>query len=143
MQLNRVRLNRFRPQPAHVLSSACRTRCRRLSPATDMLAWVHASLASEQEFLVSLFGDDGQQAALERQGSAAGAAAQQQAEGGGAAGAPDGAPTIPQLLDSVFESICRPLRVRGCCCVCCACVLRHLAMGGARPAAATLMRALL
>lgn len=92
-----------------------------------MLAWVHASLASEQEFLVSLFGDDGQQAALERQGSAstAGAAAQQQAEGGGAAGAPDGAPTIPQLLDSVFESICRPLRVRSCCCVFCLCDLKY------------------
>lgn len=85
-----------------------------------MLAWVHASLASEQELLVSLFGDDSQQAALERQGSAAGAAggaaaaaAAQQAEGTAAAGSPDGAPTIPQLLDSVFESICRPLRVRG------------------------------
>ncbi|PRW32513.1 Conserved oligomeric Golgi complex subunit 6 isoform A [Chlorella sorokiniana] len=91
---------------------------------SDMLAWLHASLASEQEFLVSLFGDDSQQEALERQGSAAGpagpaaaaAAAQQAAEGSSAAGAAgaasDGAPTIPQLLDSVFESICRPLRVR-------------------------------
>ncbi|KAI7838109.1 hypothetical protein COHA_008117 [Chlorella ohadii] len=95
---------------------------------SDMLAWVHASLASEQEFLLSLFGDDSQQAALERQGSAAGAAggaaaaaaqaavAAGQAEVSAAAGAagspPDGAPTIPQLLDSVFESICRPLRVR-------------------------------
>lgn len=99
-----------------------------LPSQTDMLAWVHASLASEQEFLLSLFGDDSQQAALERQGSAAGASggaaaaaaqaavAAGQAEVSAAAGAagspPDGAPTIPQLLDSVFESICRPLRVR-------------------------------
>ena len=88
-----------------------------------MLAWVHASLASEQEFLVSLFGDDSQQADMERQGSlASGLPAQQQQQAGQLASAgssalpmpavgTEGAPTIPQLLDSVFESICRPLRV--------------------------------
>jgi hypothetical protein len=61
----------------------------------DMMAWVHTSLASEREFLVSLFGDDPAAAAAE----------------GGGSGADD-APSIPRLLDSVFESICRPLRVR-------------------------------
>ena len=92
--------------------------------AADMLAWVHASLASEQEFLVSLFGGDASQ-----EGGGAGAAAapaqrQQPGSGGGppsphapavaageATSPADGAPTIPQLLDSVFESICRPLKV--------------------------------
>ncbi|PSC76084.1 Conserved oligomeric Golgi complex subunit 6 [Micractinium conductrix] len=92
---------------------------------SDMLAWVHASLASEQEFLVSLFGGDASQ-----EGGGAGAAAapaqrQQPGSGGGppsphapavaageATSPADGAPTIPQLLDSVFESICRPLKVR-------------------------------
>ena len=65
-----------------------------------MLAWVHQSAASEREFMVSLFGEDADVALA----------------GGGAGGevvpADSDAPTIAQLLDGVFESICRPLKVR-------------------------------
>jgi hypothetical protein len=83
----------------------------------DMMAWVHASLASEREFLAALFG--GEEAA--GGGGGAGAGAGEEARPGGrddeapagAAGEEGGgAPSVAQLLDSVFESICRPLRVR-------------------------------
>lgn len=59
-----------------------------------MLAWVHQSLASERELLVALFGD-------------------QQSIGGGADGkaAPADMPSTPELLDRIFESICKPLKV--------------------------------
>ena len=60
---------------------------------SDMLAWVHQSLASERELLVALFG--GQEAAA--------------APGSG--GAPSDMPSLPALLDRVFESICKPLKV--------------------------------
>jgi Conserved oligomeric complex COG6 len=60
---------------------------------SDMLAWVHQSLASERELLVALFG--GQDAAG--------------APGSGAA--PTDMPSMPALLDRVFESICKPLKV--------------------------------
>ncbi len=85
---------------------------------SDMLAWVHTSLASEREFLVSLFGDDG--GAASAAGAATGAAAAGGAAAGGeaaAAGVGDGAggdgaePTIAKMLDLVFESISRPLKV--------------------------------
>jgi len=56
----------------------------------DMLAWVHQSLASEHELLVSLFG--------------AGEEGQQETRGD--------MPSTALLLDRVFESICRPLKVR-------------------------------
>lgn len=86
-----------------------------------MLAWVHAAMASEQELLVSLFGGDSAEAGAAALRAASGGAL---AGGGGAplsprasaggegglAGGADGAPTIPQLLDQVFESICRPLK---------------------------------
>lgn len=54
---------------------------------SDMLAWLHTSLASEKEFLASLFGNEDEisQEAIS---------------------------TIPRMLDSIFESICRPLKVR-------------------------------
>ena len=58
----------------------------------DMLAWVHQSLASERELLMSLFGDDG--------GSSP-------PPGADAADMPHTA----ELLDRVFESICKPLQV--------------------------------
>ena len=79
-----------------------------------MLAWVHTSLASEREFLLSLFGEDADSAQQQDKGSAstaAAAAAAAAAAGDAAAGADGAAPTIAQLLDSVFESICRPLKV--------------------------------
>lgn len=53
---------------------------------SDMLAWLHTSLASEREFLISLFGD------YESENS--------------------DIPPLSKLLDSIFESICRPLKVR-------------------------------
>lgn len=59
-----------------------------------MLAWVHQSLASERELLVSLFGDD--------------RAAATDGEGGVV-----DMPSTAQLLDRVFESICKPLKVCG------------------------------
>lgn len=77
--------------------------------ASDMMAWVHTSLASEREFLMGLLGDDTEN------------------NGADAAGAPGTTPgllgldsdipatpsiTISQLLSIVFEGICRPLRVR-------------------------------
>ena len=58
-----------------------------------MLAWVHQSLASERELLAALFGSQ----------DAAGA------PGGG--DAPSDMPSMPALLDRVFESICKPLKV--------------------------------
>lgn len=53
------------------------------------MAWVHQSLASEREFLVQLFGEDP---------PAAVAGASQ-------------LPTTQELLDRIFESICKPLQV--------------------------------
>ncbi len=57
-----------------------------------MLAWVHQSLASERELLVSLFGDD--------------------KSSGVDADTPADMPSIAELLDRVLESICKPLTVR-------------------------------
>lgn len=58
----------------------------------DMLAWVHQSLASERELFVGLFGDDSRTAS-------------------DAAAAPD-MPRTSILLDRVFDSICRPVKVQ-------------------------------
>jgi conserved oligomeric Golgi complex subunit 6 len=60
--------------------------------ARDMLAWVHQSLASERELLMSLFGED---EVAQRQGEPP----------------PADMPGIRLLLDRVFESICKPLKV--------------------------------
>lgn len=82
----------------------------------DMLAWVHQALAGEHEFVVALFGGD----------KAAGGALSGGGEQSGAAGRGPGSRTIAEevsddsddamssaaLLDRIFESICRPLRVR-------------------------------
>ena len=68
-----------------------------------MLAWVHQSLASERELLAALFG--GQEAAG--------------APGSGEA--PADTPSMPALLDRVFESICKPLKV---CCPCTNCSIQ-------------------
>jgi hypothetical protein len=87
-----------------------------------MLAWLHSSLASEQEFLVSLFGEDRnqqqqQQQQAQRSGSgglappSSAAAAAAASEPGVPSSGGEGAPTIAQLLDQVFESVCRPLKV--------------------------------
>ncbi|KAI3423947.1 hypothetical protein D9Q98_009781 [Chlorella vulgaris] len=91
---------------------------------SDMLAWLHSSLASEQEFLVSLFGEDRnqqqqqQQQQAQRSGSggqappSSAAAPAAAVEPGVPSSGGEGAPTIAQLLDQVFESVCRPLKVR-------------------------------
>ncbi|GAB4822825.1 hypothetical protein N2152v2_009871 [Parachlorella kessleri] len=77
----------------------------------DMMAWVHQALASEREFLVSLFGEDPASTSPAGGASPGDLAARPTSPltdylpGGGV-------PTIPQLLDMVFESICRPLKVR-------------------------------
>jgi hypothetical protein len=87
-----------------------------------MLAWVHASLASEQEFLLSLFGDDNTQQQQQQQREQQQLLSQQQQQpqaqsqlsgslDAGFLSTAEGAPTIPQLLDAVFESVCRPLKV--------------------------------
>lgn len=90
----------------------------------DMLAWLHAALELEAEFLGSLFGD-GEAAAGNAAGAgndaAAGAAGQasgdREAAGGapeatGAAATTDGTvPTLRRVLDKVFGSTCRPLKV--------------------------------
>lgn len=92
-----------------------------------MLAWVHAAMASEQELLVSLFGGDSAEPGSAAQragssgppatgslggGSSGGLLSPRASSGGeGSLGAGvDGAPTIAQLMDQVFESICRPLK---------------------------------
>lgn len=80
------------------------TPCCCMPPPADMLAWVHSSLASEQELLVSLFGEDGQQ----QQQQPAPVARSDSGDDGDGGG--DRAPSIAQLLDSVFESVCRPLK---------------------------------
>jgi hypothetical protein len=70
----------------------------------DMLAWLHQSLASERELLVGLFGDDSR-----RDGLASGDFADSR-EGSGGDLAAD-MPRTALLLDRVFDSICRPLKV--------------------------------
>eukprot|EP00200_Dunaliella_tertiolecta_P002280 CAMPEP_0202353132 /NCGR_PEP_ID=MMETSP1126-20121109/9026_1 /ASSEMBLY_ACC=CAM_ASM_000457 /TAXON_ID=3047 /ORGANISM="Dunaliella tertiolecta, Strain CCMP1320" /LENGTH=730 /DNA_ID=CAMNT_0048945441 /DNA_START=36 /DNA_END=2228 /DNA_ORIENTATION=- len=78
----------------------------------DMLAWVHQSLASEREFVVALFGGDEPEGDGLTNGSSRGAMEARRAalEARGLGGA-EGLNTA-SLLDRIFESICRPLRVR-------------------------------
>uniref|UniRef100_A0A383VY11 Conserved oligomeric Golgi complex subunit 6 n=1 Tax=Tetradesmus obliquus TaxID=3088 RepID=A0A383VY11_TETOB len=80
----------------------------------DMLAWVHQALCGEREFIVALFGEGGQQQ-QQREGSSGGSDLQPAAAAGtlqqGAAAAGDGMGSAA-LLDRIFESVCRPLKVR-------------------------------
>ena len=87
--------------------------------ASDMLAWVHTSLASEREFLMGLLGDD-------ENGDAGGSAMEETTTTGAGGSASTTIQrmsldmelpltpsiTIAQLLSIIFEGICRPLRVR-------------------------------
>eukprot|EP00878_Enallax_costatus_P013888 GHUV01014523.1.p1 GENE.GHUV01014523.1~~GHUV01014523.1.p1 ORF type:complete len:522 (+),score=161.40 GHUV01014523.1:61-1626(+) len=68
----------------------------------DMLAWVHQALCGEREFVVALFGDSS---------SSRDAATN---EAGTRRGTSDDQVTMSStvLLDRIFESICRPLKVR-------------------------------
>ncbi|EFJ50082.1 component of oligomeric golgi complex 6 [Volvox carteri f. nagariensis] len=65
----------------------------------DMLAWVHQALASEREFVVALFGEEA---------NSAEAASEQMME---TLSGSDSLHT-PALLDRIFDSICRPLKLR-------------------------------
>lgn len=68
-----------------------------------MLAWVHQSLASERELMVALFGED---TLREQHGATSGLRSE------GSDTLPSGdMPHTEALLDRVFESICRPLKV--------------------------------
>uniref|UniRef100_A0A061SD29 Conserved oligomeric Golgi complex subunit 6 n=1 Tax=Tetraselmis sp. GSL018 TaxID=582737 RepID=A0A061SD29_9CHLO len=64
----------------------------------DMLAWVHQSLASEHELFVSLFGEHKDDRGPSVQDAECGSSTEMA--------------TTSLLLDRVFESICRPLKVR-------------------------------
>ncbi|GAX74715.1 hypothetical protein CEUSTIGMA_g2163.t1 [Chlamydomonas eustigma] len=75
----------------------------------DMLAWVHQALAGEREFIVTLFGEDKGSTTTESYNiehlsmrSAADNSQQVHEDGIGSY----------VLLDRIFESICRPLKVR-------------------------------
>ncbi|KAF6250612.1 component of oligomeric golgi complex 6 [Scenedesmus sp. NREL 46B-D3] len=76
----------------------------------DMLAWVHQALCGEREFVVALFGDSEQT----RTGSVNGSEQPRTAAAAAppAAGAAGDVLGAAALLDRIFESICRPLKVR-------------------------------
>jgi len=72
----------------------------------DMLAWMHQSLASERELLVGLFGDDARKDGGE----------DPRGSPGGESVPVGDMPRTAVLLDRVFDSICRPLKVRALVC---------------------------
>ncbi|KAK9790340.1 hypothetical protein WJX73_004685 [Symbiochloris irregularis] len=85
----------------------------------DMLAWVHQALASERELFVALFGAEGlpelptagaasRSALMPTSSNASSVGALRATESSGLGDMPDTA----AMLDRVFESICRPLKVR-------------------------------
>lgn len=79
----------------------------------DMLAWVHQALASERELLVTLFGED--EPAAAGVGPEAGEAASQPDKDAAAAADEYGGEevrSLSELLDMVFESVCKPLEMR-------------------------------
>jgi len=83
----------------------------------DMLAWTHQALAGERELVYALFGPPG--GATDDGDNAAAAAAASPALAVAAApfdnddGSPALAPVDPtDLLDRIFESVCRPLKAR-------------------------------
>ncbi|GFH21424.1 component of oligomeric Golgi complex 6 [Haematococcus lacustris] len=94
----------------------------------DMLAWVHQTLAGEREFVVALFGDGApsgsaaERSAGTRPGASSGGGSHEQARAhsgkdNGTFGTLDSLAAgeglgAAALLDRIFESICRPLRVR-------------------------------
>ncbi|CAD7695072.1 unnamed protein product [Ostreobium quekettii] len=79
----------------------------------DMLAWVHQALASERELLENLFGDDnsgdlggvGVSEAGEIPSSAHPVTRDEKMQN-------ESVVSVEELLDSVFQSVCRPLKVR-------------------------------
>lgn len=87
--------------------------------ASDMMAWVHTSLASEREFLSGLLGED-ELDEDENEAGDIGKIDTKSSSNNNDALSGDGIMmdsisqtiTISQLLSIVFEGICRPLRVR-------------------------------
>lgn len=71
----------------------------------DMLAWVHQSLASERELLIGLFGDDSSQP-LKNETSG-----NSRISISSDAGPARDILKTSALLDRVFDSICRPVKV--------------------------------
>lgn len=86
--------------------------------ASDMLAWVHTSLASEKEFLTGLLGEDELDENEKRDDNDDGGSDKKNNNNealGGDGSMMDSSSqsiTISKLLSIVFEGICRPLRVR-------------------------------
>jgi len=87
--------------------------------ASDMLAWVHTSLASEKEFLTGLLGEDEVDENEKNDNDNEGGGDKKTTSTDEALGGDDAlidsssqSITISQLLSIVFEGICRPLRVR-------------------------------
>jgi conserved oligomeric Golgi complex subunit 6 len=81
--------------------------------ASDMLAWVHTSLASEREFLTGLLGEDGNEnEKTDANGDDNNHNNNDGLSGGDFVDSSSQTITISQLLSIVFEGICRPLRVR-------------------------------
>ncbi len=82
--------------------------------ASDMLAWVHTSLASEREFLTGLLGEEiaEQEVAREEKPGDGAVGNQPSLQLDGVDSSTQSTITISQLLSIVFEGICRPLRVR-------------------------------
>ncbi len=80
----------------------------------DMLAWVHQALANERELLVGLFGDAQQQSSDQTGMVQHG---QQHGQNDGGDGTHGGVSEsemvgVADVLDQVFESVCKPLEVR-------------------------------
>ncbi|GFR52692.1 hypothetical protein Agub_g15319 [Astrephomene gubernaculifera] len=86
----------------------------------DMLAWVHQALASEREFVVALFGEEDPDSAASSPPTHHHHhhhhdSSSSEAGGGGSAAHPSHPPDslhTAALLDRIFDSICRPLRLR-------------------------------
>lgn len=71
----------------------------------DMLAWVHQSLASEKDLLTSLFGSEDSLIESMHRHSENGVSSERESSGAEL-------PRISLLLERVFDSICRPLKVK-------------------------------
>lgn len=76
--------------------------------ASDMLAWVHTSLASEREFFTSLFGDEEIENRTRDPSELSKPHEELEKEENGTMKRP----LIPHILNIVFQSIARPLKVR-------------------------------
>lgn len=83
----------------------------RLAPAQPCSHNPLSIYLAEREFLVSLFGEDPGSTPGPGGSGSGGEPGRSSSLGEYPSAGGGGVPTIPQLLDSVFESICRPLKV--------------------------------